>query len=370
MDTEQFVSPALAEEICALSLEIHSPVTLLLDRLGRIVQIYVGAVEAMGEAHALSLPQRQSGLNQIRAVTTQLERLVPPGQGALTSLLQYRLDCMVTLIATVFAGMERGVWRTPCLHAMRCLSVAFNWTWRTVRKLTRMGRLTLYQLDRRSLEDFLAIADSDLAGWQFRSAKTRKQENAFLLGLTTSGSEARSRTEDLLDELSLLTQTAGGQVVGRAMQSRSHPDPQCYIGSGKAHELAFEMQQLDVDLVITDDELSSAQQRNLERILRVRVIDRTELILDDIFAMRAQSWEGKIQVELAQLQYQLPRLSGRGCEFLSANRSRTRRHHCHPRSRGKPSLNWTGAVCEIGLRIWSARQTPCVSIASNSARPA
>src|SRR5690606_1688012 len=95
---------------------------------------------------------------------------------------------------------------------------------------------------------------------------------------------------------------------------KAHPDPKTWIGSGKAQELAIRVQQLDIDVVIADDELTPVQQSNLERILRTKVIDRTELILD-IFAQRARSREGKIQVELAQLQYQMPRLKGRGRVF-------------------------------------------------------
>ena len=118
-------------------------------------------------------------------------------------------------------------------------------------------------------------------------------------------------SEESLDELASLAETAGAMVITRVIQNRQRPDSATYIGSGKAEELALACQAMEIDLAILDDELTGAQQRNLENILGVRVIDRTALILD-IFAQRAQSAEGKLQVELAQMKYRLPRLQGMG----------------------------------------------------------
>ncbi len=116
-------------------------------------------------------------------------------------------------------------------------------------------------------------------------------------------------SEDSLDELASLAGTAGAVIVSKIMQKRAKPDPATFIGSGKAEELSLLCQTLEVDLAILDDELTGAQQKNLEQALGVRVIDRTALILD-IFARRAQTAEGKLQVELAQMKYRLPRLAG------------------------------------------------------------
>ena len=118
-------------------------------------------------------------------------------------------------------------------------------------------------------------------------------------------------SDDSLEELAGLAETAGAMVISRVLQKRPRPDPATYIGSGKAEELSLDCQALEIDLAIVDDELTGAQQRNLENALGVRVIDRTTLILD-IFAQRAQSAEGKLQVELAQMKYRLPRLTGQG----------------------------------------------------------
>ena len=114
-----------------------------------------------------------------------------------------------------------------------------------------------------------------------------------------------------MEELAQLAKTAGAEVVKRFMQNRDKPDPALFLGKGKVQEIAAVLQNMDADLFIMDDELAPSQQRNLERLLGVRVIDRTALILD-IFAQRAQSFEGKMQVELAQLHYNLPRISGQG----------------------------------------------------------
>jgi len=112
-----------------------------------------------------------------------------------------------------------------------------------------------------------------------------------------------------LAELAELARTAGAEVVGSTTQRLEHPNVATYIGSGKVQEVIEERKRLDANVVIFDDELSPSQQRNLEKALGVKVIDRTALILD-IFATRAQTREGRLQVELAQMQYLLPRLAG------------------------------------------------------------
>lgn len=118
-------------------------------------------------------------------------------------------------------------------------------------------------------------------------------------------------SERSLDELAALTESAGATVVGRELQKRPRPDNATYIGSGKAMSLQLTAQSLDADVVIVDDELTGAQTKNLEEIIGVKVIDRTTLILD-IFAQRAKSNEGKLQVSLAQLKYRAGRLLGQG----------------------------------------------------------
>ncbi len=132
-------------------------------------------------------------------------------------------------------------------------------------------------------------------------------EKAFLIAVDTGGDDGWS-AEDSLAELANLATTAGAEVVGAEWQNRRHADPNWYIGKGKAEELAGAKRETGFDVLVADDELSPAQQRALEELLKVKVIDRSRLILD-IFALHAQTHEGRLQVELAQLEYQLPRLT-------------------------------------------------------------
>ncbi len=135
-------------------------------------------------------------------------------------------------------------------------------------------------------------------------------ERAALVGLLSSQMQAAD-PERALDELAGLAEAAGALVVLRLLQERPRPDPATFLGSGKVETLAAACADARVDVVIFDNELSPAQLRNLEERLRVKVVDRTQLILD-IFAGRARTREGKLQVELAQLKYLMPRLVGAG----------------------------------------------------------
>lgn len=118
-------------------------------------------------------------------------------------------------------------------------------------------------------------------------------------------------TENSLDELEELAKSAGAQVVGKVIQKKDHPDPATLFGSGRIQEIAEFVKANEVSLVIVDQELSPAQQKNIEKQVDAAIIDRTTLILD-IFAQRAKTSEGRLQVELAQLKYRLPRLTGQG----------------------------------------------------------
>src|SRR4051794_37961401 len=132
-------------------------------------------------------------------------------------------------------------------------------------------------------------------------------ERAFLIAVDT-GQDAGWTAEESLGELASLADTAGADVVGAEWQNRRHVDPNWYVGKGKAEELLQAKSETGFDILVADDELSPAQQKSLESLLNVKVIDRSRLILD-IFALHAQTHEGRLQVELAQLEYQLPRLT-------------------------------------------------------------
>ena len=134
-----------------------------------------------------------------------------------------------------------------------------------------------------------------------------RPENALLVSVDTGDFDA----EVSIDELEELASTAGAVTVGKVIQKKEAPEKATFVGVGKLAEIIAFCQSNEVDLLIFDSELSPSQQRNLEKLTGIRVIDRTMLILD-IFAQRARSSEGKLQVELAQLRYQLPRLAGQG----------------------------------------------------------
>ena len=135
-------------------------------------------------------------------------------------------------------------------------------------------------------------------------------ERAFLVKAGTSSSFQQVPTENSLDELERLAESAGAQVVARFTQALKRKNPSTLIGRGKVEEIREKIKAIKPDIVIFDEELSPAQQRNLESVFLIQVIDRSQLILD-IFAQRARSKEGKLQVELAQLDYLLPRLTRR-----------------------------------------------------------
>lgn len=138
---------------------------------------------------------------------------------------------------------------------------------------------------------------------------TRPRERAFLVGVEIFDQEALLTLEDSLAELSLLAETGGLEVVGQATQKLNHPNPQTFIGPGKVEEVKALVEDLDAEVLLFDEELSPRHLRELERIFNdVRVIDRTALILD-IFAQHADTREGALQVELAQYEYRLPRLT-------------------------------------------------------------
>ncbi len=157
------------------------------------------------------------------------------------------------------------------------------------------------------------------------------RQRALLVG-TGIGTRDVEAAEASLEELALLTDTAGAEPVELVLQRRDTPDPATYIGSGKARELQELADALDIDLVVFDDELTPAQQRNLESLFSVDVVDRVALILD-IFAQHARSQEGMVQVELAQLRYRLPRLRGRGNQLSQQGSG-----HRHDRGPGETQL--------------------------------
>ena len=139
--------------------------------------------------------------------------------------------------------------------------------------------------------------------------KEEIRDKVVLVGLNSPVLREDSATEESMDELSALVETAGGETAGIVLQNRATPDPRTFIGEGKVAEVQLYCENTGADMVIFDNDLSPSQQRVLTELLGVQVLDRCGLILD-IFAQRAKTKEGRLQVELAQYQYLLPRLTG------------------------------------------------------------
>ncbi|NNC94303.1 MAG: GTPase HflX [Chitinophagales bacterium] len=143
---------------------------------------------------------------------------------------------------------------------------------------------------------------------KFQFKRESEEEKAVLLGLVTED-QTLQQLEEYLDELAFLAETAGAVAINTFYQKLRHPNTATYVGKGKLEEIHQYIKAKDIDMLIIDDEISPTQQRNLEKTLRIKVLDRSMLILD-IFAQRAQTVQAKTQVELAQTQYLLPRLRG------------------------------------------------------------
>lgn len=179
------------------------------------------------------------------------------------------------------------------------------------KKMVGDGKYSLFSLTRFDPSEKLMKIAVELAANKTLQVKEKLKEKALLVGLNLSQNNNYFSLQESLAELEQLVLTAGAIVVAEELQNRDNPHPAFYIGEGKAAELKYRTFLEEIDLIIFDDELSPAQQRNLEELIPVKIVDRSRLILD-IFAQHAHTSEGKLQVELAQLQYLLPRLTGKG----------------------------------------------------------
>ena len=151
--------------------------------------------------------------------------------------------------------------------------------------------------------------------------KQKALEKAVLIGVITKDQD-EVKSKEYLDELEFLTYTAGGEVIKRFTQKIDMPNPKTFIGTGKMEELRVFIEENNIGTAIFDDELSSAQERNISKILNCKVLDRTNLILD-IFAQRAQTSYARTQVELAQCEYLLPRLKRVKFKYYNTNSLKT-----------------------------------------------
>jgi len=293
VEREQLISRELAEEMGQLTAALHKEIAVYLDRRGRMAHVALGS-DFTVPLEELRLRRSERGLSGLRCVHTH-----PGGDGRLSvvddsALEAMGFDCMVALGVRPDGTVANG-------------EAAFIGP---AGKSADGARFYFRSLSAICSFDYLPIvAEIEARGLPMHQIAEEGGERAYLVTMETGG--AQWTAEESLAELAELSATAGLTVVGHSLQRRSRADASTYVGKGKAQEIQLAAQAERVDVLIMDDELTPAQQRNLERLTGLKVIDRTMLILD-IFAQRARSNEGKIQVELAQLKYLLPRLMGQG----------------------------------------------------------
>ncbi len=267
-------------------------------------------------------------LSGIRCVATQLKP-EPPNDGALTSMALQRLDALVVLNVTGSGFQRRGGGATGYVkeaylahltpqdsRALLLSNLSPNNTGKEKQNavLTPSWSVSApLSLDVLTNQDFIELVEgleADLGREFIAQEVDTDHERVLIVGVMTEIRTVQA-FQDTLTELGRLVETAGGEVLQTIWQKRSRIHPQTVVGEGKVQEIALVAQTLGANLIVFDHDLSPGQIRNLEAQIGVRVVDRTEVILD-IFAQRAQSRAGKLQVELAQLEYMLPRLTGRG----------------------------------------------------------
>ncbi|MFT3840964.1 MAG: GTPase HflX [Myxococcaceae bacterium] len=287
--SSEIVSPELARHLCEFSHQTNRQVGVLLTRKGEVEQVVVG------DAHKLELPDvgraraGQLRLRGLRLVHTHLQSEALT-KDDLTDLALLRLD----LVAAIGVG-DDGL--PGVLHWAHLLPQNREGAlWRT-------ETLPNVHEDQPDLQETLEALEDELAQ-QVQARKVDGLERAVLVGVGLNG---RENAETSLEELKELARTAGVEVSDTVLQMRREADPRYLIGHGKLDELNLKAMQMGAELLIFDRALSPSQARHIGEATSLKVLDRTQLILD-IFAQRAQSADGKLQVELAQLKYLLPRL--------------------------------------------------------------
>ena len=302
---DRITTPEFAQRIAAISTELNQPVCVYINRRGQVIRVGVGTPRQT-QIPPLELPRYGAErLSGIRCIATQL-KLEPPNEAALTAMAIQRLDALVGLTLTGGGFERRGGGVTGYVReAYLAHLVPHPETAWTVSPPLSLEAVTE--------QDFLSLVEG--LEEEFQREYVARQvdqdhDRVLVVGLLTDSMGAQ-RFQDGLAEIGRLVETAGGDVLQTLKQKRSRPHPQTVVGEGKVQEIALAAQTIGASLVVFDRDLSPAQVRNLETQIGIRVVDRTEVILD-IFAQRAQSGAGKLQVELAQLEYMLPRLAGRG----------------------------------------------------------
>ncbi|MEH1892066.1 MAG: GTPase HflX [Nostoc sp.] len=321
---DRITTPEFSQRLAAISTEVNQPVCAYINRRGQVIRVGVGTPRQT-QIPPLELPRYGAErLSGIRCIATHLKP-EPPNEAALTAMALQRLDALVVLNITGTGFTRRGGGSTGYVKEayLAHLTPQESRTLITSPAALKVGEsqiqspswnisppLDLDDLADQDLVDLVENLEAEFQREFIAQEVDADHDRVLIVGLMTSEMTPLQFQDNLL-ELARLVDTAGGDVLQTIQQKRSRIHPQTVVGEGKVQEIALTAQTLGVNLVIFDRDLSPSQVRNLEMQIGIRVVDRTEVILD-IFAQRAQSRAGKLQVELAQLEYMQPRLAGRG----------------------------------------------------------
>lgn len=300
MQSPQLVSQELAVKLADITEYINREISVYITRSGQIIEIAVGD-NATVELPSFSGRRGAGRLSGIRCIHTH-----PGGNPYLSgvdisALKNNKYDAMVA-IGVVSPDFTQS---TLTFGLITGIDSNENYT------AECYGPYTIEEAENINFVNTVSTIERILDKQTGTASLQVMSERAILIGMEWGRTDSLWTVEDSLEELKQLADTAGATVIKKFIQKRPKPDPAFFIGRGKVQELALYAQQENIDLCIFDDELSPAQQRNIESVMGIRILDRTALILD-IFAQRARTNEGKLQVELAQLQYTLPRIMGKG----------------------------------------------------------
>ena len=285
LEPGQFMPQDLLESLCGYSASMNREIAVYITRYGEIADVFIGRADSI-DLPDLRLRRGERRLSMVRCVHTHPRATGELSDVDVSALLSMRFDAMCAV----------GVSEDGRPTSVQCAFL-------DAEREGQVRRTELISARRLPQEDWLCEIERTDAAYRAAAPATQTgRERAVLVGI---------ESEESLDELEELARTAGAETVLRVLQKRPKPDPVFCVGRGKAEELSLRCQAAQADLVIFDEELSGVMQKNLEEILRLKVVDRTALILD-IFAARANTREGKLQVEMAQLKYRSQRLLGQG----------------------------------------------------------
>ncbi len=290
VDKNTIISLDIAQIMAAVSSSCQRELAIFIDRQGRVVSV------GIGDAATVKLQARSRRRGTYRLASLRCIHTHPSGNGELSmvdyaALYDLRLDVMAAM------GVLNGKIKEICFA---CLEPQEG---QLIKNFQDFGPMPVAQLTGINITMLIQSIEGRInPPSAVPTTVNREAEKAILVTIAS---------EDTFDELAQLADTAGATTVARVVQRRNQPDSAFFIGRGKVEELAQLRQRLGAELIIFDSELTPTQARNLENAIGCRVVDRTTLILD-IFAQRAHTKEGQLQVELAQLRYALPRLTGLG----------------------------------------------------------